>query len=225
MTISELLADFYSLANASPDDDLAASIRAINHACEAIERAKLSAGKQIISCSYTGGATSVAFTTLVTAQQLTQIDNVSSSNAIIRIVDYNSFKEEQRKYELRRAGDGEANSTMPIVSQSDLYATCVGMNLLLYPTPTTSTTLSLTARVKLPYFISTNVNYAATGGDVTNYLLTYYPSLVLARALVEYAVYRKWFTLYEGYNKDYQSKLTEVLSEDGATLPDKLTTT
>lgn len=220
MLISEAVSDFNDLANAVISDDLDAAIRSINFACEAIDRAGLSLGNQSITTTIPASSSLIPFSTLSSTYLITQVKNVFSDELVVRLVDYTAFIELQRQYESRQAGQGISSTTMSIVAPSELYATCLGSNLLLYPNTKAEVSLRLNARVKLEYFQSGAENYATASGYTTNYLLTYYPSLVIARALVEYAVYRRYFSLYDGYMKSYQEKLNEVLAEEQARTPD-----
>lgn len=225
MTITEAVTAFYDLVQTVEEDSLEEAVRAINMACESLELKKFKHGLVSVAYTYPSSTTSVEFSALSTNLTISSIEDIKTSTGIVRLVDYNSFLELQRKQELRFTDSEYAGKTLPVNSKSGYDAYCSGPSLFLFPVPTTTVALTLTVRQKLPYFVSTNVGYAtstASGSLTTNYLLTYFPSLVLARATVFYAAYVHDAGLYSLNKADYDLQLSEVTLWDSLLYPDKL---
>ena len=144
------------------------------------------------------------------------------SNSVIRLVNYYALQAANRKQEASYNDSIDPQESLNLVSKSGFYAYCLGTEFSLFPTPTTSKTLKLTVRQKLSYFIYTEDDYATADGEVTNYLLTYFPSLVLARALVYFAVYQHDKSLYEINKLDYDLQLAEVMEWNSSLYNDNL---
>ena len=143
-------------------------------------------------------------------------------NSVIRLVNYYALQAANRKQEASYNDSADPQESLNLVSKSGFYAYCLGTEFSLFPTPTISKTLKLTVRQKLPYFIHTEDDYATAEGEVTNYLLTYFPSLVLARALVYFAVYQHDKSLYEINKLDYDQQLAEVMEWNSSLYNDNL---
>ena len=212
MTFAETLSSVYEIVNRGEDAIDTFAKRAVNTACEELHRnVDLVYSYKQASGTYTANSVSVPFSTLITPDKALSIHLVETeSGSIIRLVDFPTLQNEIRKYQALTAS-GNPSQT----SRSAEVASVLGTSLKLFPTPTTALPLFLTYKPILPLL---------TDDTDTNYLLTYLPSVVISKAIVNLALQLKDAELYELYNTELTTVMDNMKQWNSSLSKDKLET-
>lgn len=213
MTFSGIVADLAFIVNRSPEDIGDLAKLSVNMACKYLNRdMDFLYSYEQVAATYTSGAVLVPFSTLYATKDILSIHliQLTSSGDIVRLVD----RGELNKKILQNQQVTESGTPV-ITSRSGMLGTVVGTNLMLYPTPASAVSLTLTCKMVIDDLVD---------DSDTNYLLTYMPDLVMSKARILLATYIADADKFALYSKELETTLPNTLGWNSSLSKDKLET-